>query len=265
MKDFFFFKASKMNNRLILAFIVVACGAVVLTRFRKNQRKFFKECFYSDHVDHRFCGVKSRHPAKLAELRLLLQKFVIVCEQKNIRPFLWAGGLIGWKYNKLMLPWDDDLDMQILPEDVPKIVLLDGLKGDGFFIEVNPNWSKCQDPQNMIDARVISSNLGVFIDITFLQSVKDDPEAMTTKFGIQDKVKTSFIRPLQRSRFEDVDVWVPANPEKTLVSRYGHQVLRSYGHGPPGMERRSWSFQNGSWSKTDNSRLGTFLSYMSQR
>ena len=215
--------------------------------------KFFRECptdrdgvkWY--HIDHRYCDRPRPHPR--ATLITMLQEFMRLCESRGIAPILEAGGLVGWSFNQKMLPWDDDLDLFVTAADIPKLVELDGYKCDEFFIEVNPNHTKRDgDPNNIIDARVISHHTGLFIDIVFLLPDKRAPSVLATKQK-EDRFEATAVLPPQRSHFEGIPVYVPAQPAHCLVSRYGAQVRERTGHGPPGPDRRAWSFVDGEWTK----------------
>ena len=58
-----------------------------------------------------------------------------VCSPHGIKPILWAGGLIGWSFNEQMLPWDDDLDVLITEDDVPKLKQLNNSNTNSLLID----------------------------------------------------------------------------------------------------------------------------------
>ena len=210
--------------------------------------KFFKECRGHPHVDHRFC----RHVLKDSrdELRILLREFTNLCSKHGIRAILQAGGLIGWNFNRQMLPWDDDLDMFILEEDISKLLVLNGYKSDNIMVEVNPNYVKRNnDPKNIIDGRVISRKQGCFIDLVFLMKDERTPTILKTKVK-NDRFHRDTILPPQLSTFENTSVWVPAAPTALLQVSYGKRSIQPYGHGPPG-RHTLWDFVDGEWRRRE--------------
>jgi phosphorylcholine metabolism protein LicD len=182
-------------------------------------------------------------------LKSLLFEFTKICDEHGIKPILLAGGLLGWNFNQEMLPWDDDLDFVVMPEDIEKVKALDGYDQPNLFIEVNPHSSILENnPYNMIDARVISKRNGVFIDLVFAFVSPKNPKVLLNKTP-HDKFDLELILPQKRSTINGIGVWVPANPQAHLASLYGKQALNSHGHGPPGHDRRAWYFKDGAWHK----------------
>lgn len=237
---------------LVVGVLVVSLLFVLVSDTLEERARtagFFKECRNNPHIDARYsCDVVLTNVQDT--LRHLLSEFMTICDERGIKPIMMAGGLIGWQFDRKMLPFDDDIDFYVSAEDVFKIVALDGYKGNNCFFEVNPHWSKKpeESSQNQIDARLISSIDGVFIDVTFLLPHTGNPSELETKFP-QDRFFAANILPPQRSEFEGISVWVPADPTKALVQRYGEQAVRPSGHGPPGRDRRAWSFVDGEWHK----------------
>ena len=210
-----------------------------------SSKKFFNECPQSTHLDHRFCNVNIEDPKET--LILLLREFMKVCNSRGIRPILQAGGLIGWNFNRKLLPWDDDIDMFVQEVDIPKLIKLDKYKTDTFFIEINPNHtnrSQSEDPLNTIDARVISSSNGLFIDIVFLLPDENDTRYIRSKVKKDHFLADMMLPPISET-FEGIQIFVPARPKDYLVARYGKRAVQPYGHGPPGND--SWNFVNGEW------------------
>lgn len=248
-----------------LCIVTIACVLVAFAIFFRHSRtyharrragKFFKEC-RSDrdgvpwyHIDHRFCHLTPLNAKKV--LIELYSEFMMVSDARGLRPTLQAGGLIGWSYNGHMLPWDDDLDVFVFEDDVPKMLSLDGYRTSTMMIEVNPNHinrSEEEDPDNVIDARVISLTSGFFIDIVFLKKCKKDARYLTGKQK-HDRFLASSTFPPSRATFEGVDVFVPADPIAYLIERYGKRVRDpTVGHGPPG--NREWVFDGGWMNRVD--------------
>lgn len=148
------------------------------------------------------------------------------------------GSLIGLYFNNYILPWDD-IDIILVGDSINNLKNYENLH---YLIEVNPyskNRSK-KDINNIIDARVINKNSGVFIDITFFYEYYSNGMRMLTAkdthiYNYND------IYPLKQSNFCDCDVYIPSNVKKCLIQEYGKNVLLpSY---------KNWKFINGKWIK----------------
>ena len=63
------------------------------------------------------------NPLKIA-LVAVLDKFIQVCEANNLRYYMAYGSALGAIRHKGIIPWDDDIDVQMPREDYEKIQLL---------------------------------------------------------------------------------------------------------------------------------------------
>lgn len=89
------------------------------------------------------------------QLRLLemLKFFDSVCKQHNIKYWLSSGSLLGAVRHGAFIPWDDDLDVEMLEEDYKKMCkVFEGLQHDDFVLQnhnTDPNffspYSKIRD------------------------------------------------------------------------------------------------------------------------
>ena len=100
----------------------------------------------------------------------------MVVESKGVIPDVW---LFSNAHNIQILPWDSDIDVQV---DEPTITFLakyynmteyhfnlpDIAKGRTYLLEVNPHYTirGLEDKLNVIDARWIDTQTGLFIDIS---------------------------------------------------------------------------------------------------
>ena len=131
--------------------------------------KFFKELKNNPHLDFRYGKINLSKNNIQSQLKILLKETVDIFNKVNIPCIIMHGSLIGWYFNKKMLPWDDDIDIVILDEHREKLKTLHGYQNNNILIEVNPVIDTIKrDPNNIIEARIICKNTGVFIDITNL-------------------------------------------------------------------------------------------------
>lgn len=184
--------------------------------------KFFKENIYNKHLDIRFsqkCNINKEET--LLTLQKLLIFFTDYCKKNNIKPIIMHGSLIGYYFNKKILPWDDDIDI-IITGDC--IFNMKNEETDDYMVEVNPYsiYRNINDINNKIDARIISKKNGLFIDITYF--IED-----YTKKYIWAKDKHFYrkvdIFPLQKSIFCDCEVYTPSNIKNCLIKEYDKKVL----------------------------------------
>ena len=194
-------------------------------RFKRkyeNRSKFFKEKTSNAHLDARY-GKTLTHDEVKSELFRLLNRFTVLCKKRGIKPVLFHGGLIGYYFNKKLLPWDVDLDLVLVDESIMNINALHGYNRNSILIEVNPE-SVNRAPgerSNVIDARVISKKNGVFIDITFLtRSRNGNLHCKSPHY-----YRPGDIKPLRKTLFEGCEIFVPNDIKSCLRSEYGVKVF----------------------------------------
>ena len=141
------------------------------------------------HCDARFAPSKPLSPDETREsMKALLRSFTYVMDQKNIITWIAHGTLLGWWWNQKLLPWDTDLDIQMLATDLDllaDIAYIYTNLGRTYILDVNPfhtNFSK-EDTANKIDARWIDTTDGKYIDITLLRQCPADSAMLCCKDG----------------------------------------------------------------------------------
>eukprot|EP00667_Euglena_gracilis_P007710 EG_transcript_7792 len=189
--------------------------------------KFFREARASTHLDARWgrlaLGPGQRRPV-MTELFAAWSAFT---RERGLVSWLFAGSLVGWFFNKDVLPWDDDLDVQVLAAHLrgPNQYLMHNqtvYRGQYFF-EINPYsaWRHL-DKNNFIDARFIDQRTGAFIDIIAISYFR-------TIRQLKCKQNEGFIPahlfPLRRTTFLGAEAWVPHDVPQTLQRKYGPRVL----------------------------------------
>ncbi|HBJ1651646.1 phosphorylcholine transferase LicD [Clostridium botulinum] len=91
---------------------------------------------------------------KVQELTLvMLQEFIKVCEENNLRWFFTGGALIGVLRHKGYIPWDDDIDIGMPRPDYEKFLKIsESMLSKGYGIsnhETDPTW--CFNMSQLID------------------------------------------------------------------------------------------------------------------
>ena len=231
-----------------IIFIIAICSLIVTTiiiiwgvsthwnKDKYNKQKFFRECPGRPHIDYRFCD---KNNWELKQFYDMLEIFPILAnltdDPYSNGPILIAGGLIGWLFNRLILPWDDDLDVFVSKKLIEKmwkkygtgkeIILPNKTK---VLVSVNPWRNRKNDKNNMIDARIIHMKTGIFIDVTYLKNINGK---LCTEYP-KDKFTPNSIWPAKKTTFGPYNspIYVPAKPINVLKQRYKNvHVLNSAG------------------------------------
>lgn len=201
--------------------------------------KFFHEHPNYPHLDKRFYNPQFNYKMYTNKiLRGLLLVLSRICLNNDVKCVIMHGSLIGYYFNQHILPWDDDIDIIILEDDLPRFLRIKHNSKFHLF-EINPNFRNRspQDRENVIDARLICKKTGIFIDITFLTYNKVKIGQVNCKSPHYYKIED--ILPLRKVEFEGCNVYVPNNIETVLVSEYGKRVLKP--------RFKNWIFSDGSW------------------
>ncbi|KAF3764470.1 hypothetical protein M406DRAFT_29237, partial [Cryphonectria parasitica EP155] len=112
-------------------------------------------------------------------LKNLVQTYLATFAELGIETWLMHGSLLGWWWGQKVLPWDTDIDVQVTEESMHYLASYYNMStfhyktsrmpyGKYYMLEVNPNYINREqtDTSNVIDARWIDTDSGMFIDIT---------------------------------------------------------------------------------------------------
>ncbi|ODV97121.1 hypothetical protein PACTADRAFT_48877 [Pachysolen tannophilus NRRL Y-2460] len=155
-----------------------------------------------DHYDWRFFNeytFRDNKALHLATMHRLARVWFRLCKAFDVPTWLSHGPLIGWYWNGITLPYDYDLDLQLPIQSLHKLskILNNTLIYDftnepnfemenlsldnkaelglsSFLFDVNPTYfdrNSLKNIDNQIDARLIDTNTGIYIDITALSDV----------------------------------------------------------------------------------------------
>lgn len=139
------------------------------------------------------------------------------------------------------MPWDSDLDVQMSEASMHHLAsyynltiyhfALPGIsEGRDYMLEINPNYKNgsTADKLNMIDARWVDTETGLFIDITTLRR-NETAEALGIKGAMMCKDRHHYmfddIFPLRESVFEGIQVKVPYAYSDLLIEEYSAYAL----------------------------------------
>ncbi|KAJ3066689.1 hypothetical protein HDU98_010023 [Podochytrium sp. JEL0797] len=221
-----------------------------------HDQKYFIECELDGKRDLRFgpkefCQPTTRSLEAVHEsLPALLKSWAAFSERNQIVWWISHGEMIGWFWNARLLPWDFDLDIQMSVFQLTQLLQFNQtMIDDRFLIDVGPN-VLVRTPQfdNTIDARVVDTKTGYFMDITGLAQISsssvDEVRCKSPHaYGYAD------IMPLRETVLEGVKVWRPREVSKILKQEYGLKALYSPIFYAKGQGLYKWSRASQLWLK----------------
>ncbi|RVX66786.1 hypothetical protein B0A52_08979 [Exophiala mesophila] len=213
-----------------------------------DDKKYFHEPGGDDllhHYDIRYFQKIVTDEERLDTLRHLIRAYLLTFEYIGVETWIAHGSLLAWYWNGKILPWDWDLDTQVTDEGLKTLgkhfnqTYYDYDQGDGspprrYFLDVNSMaWERVRgDGANIIDARFISVDNGLFIDITGLSEAHPDTEPGIIMCKNHHKYTLKDIFPLRETHFEGVKAKVPYSYIPILTKEYTEQALvRTEHHG----------------------------------
>lgn len=178
-----------------------------------------------------------QHQERTKVIHHLIRTWFKFCEHAGVVSWFNYGNLIGWYFNGLNLPWDNDVDVQVSIDDLDKLgkyynntLIVENREiGNAiFWFYTDPFYLQQKDNQ-FIDARLIDANAGIYIDVSALW--KDESKDMKPKDGeITFRCKHynwfyfSDIFPLRRTLFEGAQGYMPNNFE-VILNRFYNRVF----------------------------------------
>lgn len=175
-----------------------------------------------------------------------MQTYLSTMNDIGAETWLMHGSLLGWWWNRKIMPWDSDIDVMLSEPSMQHLAdfynmtmhhfKLPGVpEGRDYMLEINPHFKNgsITDRLNVIDARWIDTDTGLFIDITTLRRNETaEQEGKAGAMMVKDRHHYVFdeIFPLRQSFFEDTPVKIPYAYSDLLVEEYGQKSLVSKDH-----------------------------------
>ncbi|KAK0618537.1 LicD family-domain-containing protein [Bombardia bombarda] len=168
-----------------------------------------------------------------------MQTFLATFNDLGVETWLMHGSLLGWWWNKHILPWDSDIDVQVSETSIYYLATYYNMsvfhyktpripEGRDYMLEINPHFVNREqtDKLNVIDARWIDTYSGVFIDITVARYNSTHPEGqgmISCKDG--HEYRDTYIFPLRDTMFEGVPAKIPYRYKELIAGEYGEGSL----------------------------------------
>ncbi|KAF4552677.1 LicD-like protein [Elsinoe fawcettii] len=208
--------------------------------------KYFHEAQYDcpnfhHHYDGRFAKAEVPYTERRETLIALIRAYLATMNEIGAETWIMHGSLLGWWWNKRIMPWDTDLDVMISEQSADHLsryynMTVHHFKHEGwntgrdYMLEMNPYYTNASrdDGLNKIDGRWVDMVSGLFIDITVLHrdteaQSKGQAGAMYCKDNHTYTMDTIF--PLRESVFEDTPALIPYAYTEILMEEYGTESL----------------------------------------
>jgi hypothetical protein len=216
------------------------CASLII-RHDISSRKYFYESTSCDHCDARFGKECPSQIDRRRGLSMLIRAYLSAMNDIGIETWLMHGSLLGWYWNRKIMPWDTDMDVQITEKSMQHLAdyynmsvhhfrLPGSSKSREYLLEINPNWANpsITDVNNKIDGRWVDMMSGLYVDMTTLRwdeqgEMEGRESAMMCKDGHRYEHKDIF--PLQDTSFEGMPARVPFAHANVLVKEYGASSL----------------------------------------
>ena len=154
-----------------------------------------------------------QHQARLYEL---LSVFQSICRDFDVRPWAAFGTFLGAVREGGIIPWDDDIDMEILPADYHRLLANEALIQEKYGVRLSdPLWKMT----NALRVRFLNDNTAT-IDV-FLTRIDHKTGRM-----VQDN--SLFPTYFHKGGRPEL-VRVPFGPQSILVPKSKHALVSYYG------------------------------------
>ncbi|KAK1980831.1 LicD family-domain-containing protein [Colletotrichum cereale] len=213
-------QATPIQDRPLASSTSEQSAAVTRKEARSQTASYFHEASFSARYDERFASKPLNGTAERDALKVLVQTYLATLGDLGVQTWLMHSSLLGWWWNKQILPWDTTADVQVTENGINFLAAYYNMTtyyynytsipdGRFFQLEVNPNYVHRSDDSidegNVADARWIDMESGLFIDVT----------------AYSDK----YLHPLLDTTFEGVKAKIPYKYTEMLISEYGEKAL----------------------------------------
>lgn len=224
--------------------LLLAAVPQALSLTKRKDNKYFHEPGGDAHLGHydiRYFSQQVSYDDHRIVLRHLIRAYLTTLDKLGAETWIAHGTLLGWWWNGQIMPWDYDVDVQMSTdtlrflgknynrtEHAYSYVEENGeTRNKTYLLDINPHHIDIDrgDGQNIIDARWIDMENGMFVDITGV--MERDPSNNPGVWSCKNhhKYQTTDLFPMRTTEFEGVRAIIPYNFEKILINEYGAKSL----------------------------------------
>ncbi|KAM3069325.1 mannosyltransferase, variant 4 [Clarireedia jacksonii] len=201
--------------------------------------KYFHESTFHPHYDGRFADKQLGYRERRQALSNLIQTYLATFADIGVETWLMHGTLLGWWWNRKILPWDSDSDVQVSEASMHYLASYYNMtvfhyktpripEGRDYMLEINPHYINREqsDKLNVIDARWVDTTSGLFIDITTARYNYTHPAGegmLSCKDG--HEYRDTYIFPLRDTFFEGAPAKIPFAYKEVLEAEYHEKAL----------------------------------------
>ncbi|KAH6669550.1 LicD family-domain-containing protein [Halenospora varia] len=203
------------------------------------KEKYFHESVFHPHYDGRFADHELGYRERKQALSNLIQTYLATMADIGVETWLMHGTLLGWWWNRKILPWDSDSDVQVSESSMHYLASYYNMTifhyktpripdGRDYMLEINPHYINREqsDKLNVIDARWVDTTSGLFIDITTARYNWTHPAGegmLSCKDG--HEYRDTYIFPLRDTFFEGTPAKIPFAYKEVLEAEYHQKAL----------------------------------------
>lgn len=163
------------------------------------------------------------------ELRSLLPEVNEILEKYNLTYWITSGTLLGHQREyKKFIPHDDDIDLIIYEKENQNL--------ENIFQQISVDLEKSgsdiyYEKNNFYGGKFFRKKSKVFIDIFYCYNNPENPKQIYAKYEKcrkhwpNDYFYVDELFPLQKDKFENIDVYLPKEPIKYLFRFFGNDCL----------------------------------------
>lgn len=170
------------------------------------------------------------------KMTYMMKEFDRICRKHNIRYFVVGGTLIGTLLYEGWIPWDSDIDLEIMESDydkfksvvqkeLPKNLWFQNNETDKFYSKNNGIIGKIRDLNSCYIEYTnnggTSWHNGLQIDINLCKINTSDNSVIFTDSENNKHINGNDIFPLRESNFEGIPIFIMNKSEKYLTNKYG--------------------------------------------
>ena len=134
-----------------LAWSCLLCHARDLdAREPSTPDKYFHESTFSSHYDARFGQQQLQYYDQRRHLSALVRAYLSTMNDIGAETWLMHGSLLGWYWNRKIMPWDSDIDVQITEKSMQHLANFYNMTvyrftlpysggSRDYLLEINPN------------------------------------------------------------------------------------------------------------------------------